>query len=604
MKLLARSCAVATVLLAVTGGSGRAVGPSFDCNAVRTPLAQFICGSPDLSRTDLEFVQAYYTLRQQVGPGGWQALRQEDVDFQSRVEAQCGIAPSGDLPPDTTALAACLRQGYMAQRSLWLSRLSAAALEEARRPVEQHVGLQRDLQALGFLPPTATIDGVYGAATRAAILAWQRSRGAQETAFMGDQDAQALAGQAGKGTPGRSPSAADISGFSCKDIIGGSQKALIPVVAGEIQYMQRRYPDLTTSWGSFTQGATPEAIQQAKDIGAFVKAKCDQPGEQDAPLTSVLDAAAGFIQAGQLEAWLDQHQASPAAPAQTQQVAAAKSTDAGSRHTAAERVELDTRATVLAQEAEAGNTDAANELETQAETGDAGAMYGLSLYQMHELALAKSVILYIGLLRDRAFHDEAEAGIDVGAIPLPPDTDQDVQMRHITERLAVAAKAGDPAAQSMLGQEYWSEAIRYTDFVAVMDSSFMSQDRTQAYATPSAVATLHTLTWSCAKAKHLLTQAAQQNWPDAYMQLSFMYASTAPIPLTADSGCIVSEPARSHQLIEKGAVLGSAEARWVLREKYINEGNGAEAEKWDAKLRELADEGDYEARGLIPLHSR
>jgi predicted outer membrane repeat protein len=298
-----------------TAGSGRAIGPSFDCNTERAPLAQFICTSPDLSRADLEFVQAYYALRQQVGPAGWQALKREDIDFQHRTDVRCGIAPSGALPPDTAALAACLRLGYTMQRSIWLSRLSGAALEEARRPVEQHVALQRDLQWLGFLPPTATVDGVFGGATRSAILTWQQSKGMPVTGFLGDQDAQALAEQPGNNNPSSLPSRSDIGSRSCNAIIGASQEALIPIAGEEIQYMERRYPDLTI------QRAMTET--DAKDIGAFVKAKCDQPGEQDAPLASVLDAAAGLMRGDQLKAWLDQHQSSPAAAARTQQAAAA-----------------------------------------------------------------------------------------------------------------------------------------------------------------------------------------------------------------------------------------------------------------------------------------
>jgi Putative peptidoglycan binding domain len=192
---------VATVLLAASVGHAWAIGPSFDCSKASTPLPQFICASPDLSRTDLEFAQAYYAWRQQVGPGGSQALKLEAVDFQNRVAQQCGIAPSGNLPADPVTLAACLKRGYENQRSKWLSLLSGAAAEEARRPIDQHVTLQRDLQALGFLPPTEAIDGVYGATTRSAILAWQRSKGLQEGGFLGTRDAGALVTQAANSAP-------------------------------------------------------------------------------------------------------------------------------------------------------------------------------------------------------------------------------------------------------------------------------------------------------------------------------------------------------------------------------------------------------------------
>jgi hypothetical protein len=185
---------------AAQGDATARIGPSFDCAAVHTPTTQLICGSAEMSRADLEFVQAYYALRQQVGAAGWPALRDEDLDFLNRIRAECGIPESGDLPPDTSGMAACLQRGYGRQRAAWLSRLVGSAAEEARRPIEEHLALQRDLQQLGFLPPTAAVDGVYGAATRAAIVAWQRSKGLPETGFLGAHDGDVLAEAAGGNT--------------------------------------------------------------------------------------------------------------------------------------------------------------------------------------------------------------------------------------------------------------------------------------------------------------------------------------------------------------------------------------------------------------------
>jgi clan AA aspartic protease (TIGR02281 family) len=68
-------------------------------------------------------------------------------------------------------------------------------VEEARRQIEGHMVLQRDLQVAGFLPPTEIIDGVYGSATRTAILTWQQSQGTEPTGFLGDADATRLAQQ-------------------------------------------------------------------------------------------------------------------------------------------------------------------------------------------------------------------------------------------------------------------------------------------------------------------------------------------------------------------------------------------------------------------------
>lgn len=54
---------IALVLYVARADVALAVGPSFECSKIQTPTATLICSSPDLSRIDLEFVQAYYALR-------------------------------------------------------------------------------------------------------------------------------------------------------------------------------------------------------------------------------------------------------------------------------------------------------------------------------------------------------------------------------------------------------------------------------------------------------------------------------------------------------------------------------------------------------------
>ena len=139
------------------------------------------------------FVQSYYALRQQIGPDGWQSLKVEAVNFEYHATQQCGISPSGTLPPDRTALEQCLIQSYDTQAAIWRSRLQQPALEEASRPIEQHIALQGRLQTLGYLPSTATIDGVYGSETRDAIASWQKASGLPVSGFLDNADAKLLA---------------------------------------------------------------------------------------------------------------------------------------------------------------------------------------------------------------------------------------------------------------------------------------------------------------------------------------------------------------------------------------------------------------------------
>ncbi len=313
MKRLLWGAGVAVVLI-ISNSEAWAIGPSFDCNKAQSPEQLLICASPELPRTELEYVQAYYAMRQEVGEAGWQALKVDAITAENDALKRCGVPLSGPLPLDIKPLADCLGQAFQQLRANWIARLNGPAAEEARRPIEQHVALQRDLQALGYLPASAAIDGVYGSGTRGAIAAWQQAQHEPATGFLSDQDSQALAAQGGNNNLSSPSSLPDISRLSCNDIVGASQEALIPIVGAEIKYMQRRYPDLTMVSGSLTQTSTPEAIQEGKEFGAFVKVRCNQPGEQNTPLSYVLDSAAGLIRAGQLEAWLAQHPASPGSP--------------------------------------------------------------------------------------------------------------------------------------------------------------------------------------------------------------------------------------------------------------------------------------------------
>jgi uncharacterized protein/predicted aspartyl protease len=180
------------------------VGPGFDCTKAARPLALMICADADLSRVDLGFNQAYWGLVQQLDPPARQGLRQEDVAFIDAVQNQCGLPRSGGLTPQVWQARDCVKEAYEAQRNRWLSRLSGSAYEEATRPAERHLALQRDLEALGFLPAATLINGAYAEETRNAIIAWQTQRGRPPTGVLGELDARAVEREAmGRPEPDR-----------------------------------------------------------------------------------------------------------------------------------------------------------------------------------------------------------------------------------------------------------------------------------------------------------------------------------------------------------------------------------------------------------------
>ncbi len=173
-----------------------AVRPSFNCGTARRPLAVTICADPALSLTDLRYVQAYQALRQASIDDKKSSVQKEASSFVANVEARCGLSSQGPPPPLTEQLRSCISTAYDKQRSEWVVRLPPVAIPEVSRPIDQHIALQRNLAEVGFLPASASIDGIYGPATRGAILAWQRSRGRPTTAFLSNEEAKQLSDEA------------------------------------------------------------------------------------------------------------------------------------------------------------------------------------------------------------------------------------------------------------------------------------------------------------------------------------------------------------------------------------------------------------------------
>ncbi len=175
-------------------------GPSFPCPQPLDPLAELVCSTPSLALLDMQFVQTYNALLQQVGTSGEAAIRESDINFDINIRNNCGIAqseadtPTQSPPPSAPAGSdACVIPQYQRQIAEWQGMLQGAAAEEAARPIQGQMALQAQLQKLGFLPSQAAIDGIFGPKTRAAITQWQISVGHTPTGLLGDADAQSLA---------------------------------------------------------------------------------------------------------------------------------------------------------------------------------------------------------------------------------------------------------------------------------------------------------------------------------------------------------------------------------------------------------------------------
>ena len=178
-----------------------AAGPSFSCAQPKDALDRLTCSDGALAASEIRMVQAYYALRHTADAERQNQLKTEFLRFVVDIRARCGlpsVQPGRDqsafVPPAPSA--ACVRQLYDGQRNKWAGRLSGPAAEEAARPPDGNIGLQARLRDLGLLPKEATVDGVFGTATRSAVTAWQLANGRPGTGFLADADAALLGGAA------------------------------------------------------------------------------------------------------------------------------------------------------------------------------------------------------------------------------------------------------------------------------------------------------------------------------------------------------------------------------------------------------------------------
>ncbi|WP_025828745.1 peptidoglycan-binding domain-containing protein [Acetobacter okinawensis] len=173
--------------------------PDFSCTVdhSKDSIATLLCENSDAARHELIFDQTYYALRQIVGKDGWKALRQEVLNDENTL-AECIASPEvGNTLNIPKADPACYITHMDNLTDKYKARLSGSSLEEANRPIDEHITLQQNLIDLGFLKQNQGADGVYGEGTRSAILKWQQSNATLiADGFISDADAEKIAAMA------------------------------------------------------------------------------------------------------------------------------------------------------------------------------------------------------------------------------------------------------------------------------------------------------------------------------------------------------------------------------------------------------------------------
>lgn len=197
-RILTLAGAAATVIFAVVaslGAQAQEYRPGFACPRPdeTDQLATAICADAGMAKAELILEKAYYLHREVEGPSAFIALKARAGTFDKTVRDACKIPSPGKPGPMPGTAGAC----YIGQATKfakeWAGSLYGPPYDEAVRDIDTHIALQRQLISLGLLQG-ASADGVYGDATREAIISWQRARNLRATGFLSEMQARQLMG--------------------------------------------------------------------------------------------------------------------------------------------------------------------------------------------------------------------------------------------------------------------------------------------------------------------------------------------------------------------------------------------------------------------------
>jgi uncharacterized protein YecT (DUF1311 family) len=176
-------------LIGAIGARAADDGPaSFDCAKDRSPLAVTICNDQPAAaaerRTAVSYLALYFKLDERSRVG----FRVDHLQWIQAMSARCPqSANPRQFGADQLALSVqCVRQMYSQRTDLYHKQLSGAALEEVNLSPALLKKIQQRLVELKVL--SGTVDGMFGADTRAAIRGYQASIGHAQRNFLSAQE--------------------------------------------------------------------------------------------------------------------------------------------------------------------------------------------------------------------------------------------------------------------------------------------------------------------------------------------------------------------------------------------------------------------------------
>lgn len=183
-------------------------GPSFNCSqGVRNSLAAILCTNPEAAQADWDLSTAYWASF---------ADTQDEKRFSESVYQRCALprieteqqrtVPMSTPQAVTEHHVRCVITAFNNRAAVLRGRLKGDALTESTLTPNRHFDIQVALARKGFLQQRvrgyiATPDGLFGPNTRAALKAFQRSIGADETGFLSSEQLVALLDNGASGPP-------------------------------------------------------------------------------------------------------------------------------------------------------------------------------------------------------------------------------------------------------------------------------------------------------------------------------------------------------------------------------------------------------------------
>jgi peptidoglycan hydrolase-like protein with peptidoglycan-binding domain len=179
--------------------------PGFPCPRPTNQdlLAVEICSNSEMARAELTYEKTYYAHRQQDGVQAYKALKVQAINYSNLLRSRCGLPPVGSDAQMPASAPACYVTQLGSETGEWNVSLHGDALQEGMRDIDLHVAAQQRLIDLGLLPPGSKADGIYGDATRIAIMNWQQKNEFPETGFLSDNQVGLLLPGAGQGVAPR-----------------------------------------------------------------------------------------------------------------------------------------------------------------------------------------------------------------------------------------------------------------------------------------------------------------------------------------------------------------------------------------------------------------